>query len=224
MTVNHSYRCIFFDLDGTLLDTAPDLIFALQNALSEGGFAQPSADAVKPYISKGAAGMVRFSVGDQADDEVQRQLVNRMIEIYRENIAVSTRIYDGMDEVLDTLERRGLSWGIVTNKRAALTNLLLQALELDSRPVSVISGDSTNHSKPHPEPLITACKESGFSPSHCLYVGDAERDITAGRRAGMSTLVATYGYLNDGDDPQNWGACGLIEQPIDLLSWLDDRN
>lgn len=224
MLTNHRLRSVFFDLDGTLLDTAPDLISALRAALVEEGFPAPSVDEVKPYISKGAAGMVQFAVGDEVGQTTQEHLVSLLLENYRAHIADSTFLYEGMETVLTTLESKKLSWGIVTNKRASLTEPLLRKLNLHSRPVCVISGDSTKNRKPHPDPLFAACKKSGHMPSECLYIGDAERDIAAGRAAGMSTLAATYGYLDQSDEPDTWGACGLIARPLDLLAWLENTQ
>lgn len=224
MQNNHKLRSVFFDLDGTLLDTAPDLISALTAVLVDEGFPAPSSAAVKPYISKGAAGMVRFAVGDGIDETTQGHLVSRLVEHYRAHIADNTRLYKGMETVLNELESRRLSWGIVTNKRASLTDPLIRKLNLHRRAVCVISGDSTKNRKPHPEPLFAACEKSGHVPPECVYIGDAERDIAAGRAAGMSTLAATYGYLDEDDEPKAWGACGLIAKPIDLLAWLENER
>ncbi len=215
-----SLRCILFDLDGTLLDTAPDLIWALNTVLGDEGFEPINAAKIKPLISKGAVGMMQYSLGERSRDVNCSQMVDNMVDIYQQHIADNTQLFEGMETVLYALEQRGLKWGIVTNKRARFTEPLLQALNLFDRPGCIISGDTTNNSKPHPEPMLEACKRIKSKPAECIYIGDAERDIEAGIRAGMSTLAATYGYLADDDTPEAWGACGLLHTPTDILQWI----
>jgi 2-phosphoglycolate phosphatase len=216
-------RSILFDLDGTLLDTAPDLAFALNAVAQEEGLKPLPVHALKPLISGGAAAMVRFAFGGRPDDAEFTRVLQRMLAIYREHIADQTRFFSGMEAVIDEIERRQLPWGIVTNKLGWLTDPLLRALELDHRPGCVISGDTTQYRKPHPQPMLEACRRLDRQPGDCVYVGDALRDVEAGRQAGMSTLVALYGYLADTDQPRDWGATGLIAEPADLLRWLDDE-
>jgi phosphoglycolate phosphatase len=143
-----------------------------------------------------------------------------LLDYYQAHIADETRLFPGMEKVLEYIEARGLSWGVVTNKPGWLTEPLLEALDLQRRAASVVCGDTLNECKPHPAPLLHACKLIGTAPGQCLYVGDAERDITAGHNAGMTTLVALFGYLMDSDRPEDWGANALIQQPADILAWL----
>jgi phosphoglycolate phosphatase len=145
----------------------------------------------------------------------------RLLEIYRDNIARLTRPFAGMDQVLETLEHRGLNWGVVTNKPAWLTEPLMKELGLYDRAATIVSGDTLAERKPHPAPMLHACAFAGSRPDECLYVGDAKRDIEAGRNAGMHTMVALFGYIGDEDDPHNWGADALVASPQAILEWLD---
>lgn len=225
---------VLFDLDGTLLDTAPDLVRALNATLAEIGLPACRLDEVKPHISGGARAMLGFAhakaTGKTPADfpapnplpETDGDLwLRRMLELYEAEVAVHTCFFDGMERVLDELETRGLPWGIVTNKISRFTDPLVDALNLNGRSGCVISGDTTAHAKPHPLPLLEACRRLGKPPQHCVYIGDAARDVEAGRRAGMATLGALYGYIAAADDPLAWGADGLLAAPVDLLAWLD---
>lgn len=214
-------RSVLFDLDGTLLDTAPDLAFALNAVLREEGRSPLPLSDIKPFISRGAAGMIRLGFGeDQAETEFVCVL-QRLLAVYRRHIADQTRFFEGMEEVLARLERQGLRWGIVTNKLAYLTEPLLHALHLTGRPACIISGDTTKERKPHPEPLLEACRRLGLQPAECIYIGDAQRDIEAGKRAGMGALAALYGYIGGDDNPAEWGAQAFLNRPLDLLDWLE---
>lgn len=216
-----SLACVLFDLDGTLVDTAPDLIAALNRALLAEGFMPVAPDAVRAYISHGAEAMVRGGLGEGRDAALLRRLHERMLDEYGRHIADETSLYLGMSEVLDELEKRGIKWGVVTNKQARFTEPLLRALNLRDRSVCVISGDTTANSKPHPEPMLAACAQAGSRPEECIYIGDSARDIDAGKAAGMQTLAAAYGYLPEGENPETWGADALLYTPAELLHWLD---
>lgn len=220
MTRETPLRCVLFDLDGTLLDTAPDLARACNAAAREAGLPPQSLAALKPWVSGGAEAMLR-QVVDSAEREVDfERLVFRMLELYEEDIAAHTRFFDGMDEVLVELESRNLSWGIVTNKFSRFTDPLLRSLSLFDRAGCVISGDTLPERKPHPMPMWEACRRLGSAPGECVYVGDARRDIEAGRNAGMTTLAALYGYVPENDPAHAWGADGMLSQPLELLAWL----
>ncbi len=221
MPVPTSWHSILFDLDGTLLDTAPDLAFALNAVVREEGLRPLSIDSLKPRISGGAAAMIRLAFGERQDQLEYARLLQRMLAIYRQHISDQTRFFDGMEAVIGEIERRKLGWGIVTNKLGWLTDPLLRALGLYHRTGCIISGDTTQYRKPHPQPVLEACRRLGSEPRNCVYIGDAQRDVEAGRRAGMSTLVALYGYLGADDKPQEWGASALLTEPKDLLTWLD---
>ncbi|MCC8999003.1 MAG: HAD-IA family hydrolase [Candidatus Contendobacter sp.] len=212
--------CVLFDLDGTLLDTAPDLAAALNRLRRARGESELSLDAIRPMISQGSPGMLKLGFGLDPEDPLYPELNQRFLDLYREFIAVETVLFPGMGEVLAYLEANRIHWGVVTNKPGWLTEPLMKGLNLWSRAGCVVSGDTLNKRKPDPEPLWYACEQVGVAPGHSLYVGDAERDMQAGKQAGMIALVAGFGYLGREDRPEEWGADGFLEQPADLLSWL----
>jgi phosphoglycolate phosphatase len=213
-------RTVLFDLDGTLLDTAPDLAFALNETLREFGKQPLPYETIRPVVSHGGIALIKLGFGLDPGDEGYQPRREFLLDTYRRNIARQTRPFAGMDELLDTLERRGLNWGVVTNKPAWLTEPLLQELGLYERAAIVVSGDTLNERKPHPAPMLFACERAGSQAHECLYVGDAKRDIEAGHNAGMATLVALFGYIADEDDPHSWGADALIETPEQILDWV----
>ena len=212
---------VLFDLDGTLFDTAPDLIFAANSALAAVDIPPRPDTELRPCISGGAAAMLRCALTD-----IERQgidfdrLLHDMLERYQTHVADRTHYYDGMEAVLEELENLGLPWGIVTNKTSRFTDPLLKAFNLAERPRCVISGDTMPEKKPHPLPLLEAARRMAQAPENCVYVGDAVHDMKAGQRAGMTTLAALYGYIGENDDPTAWGADGLLRKPRDLLDWL----
>lgn len=213
-------QTILFDLDGTLLDTAPDLAQALNATLQANGRAALSFEQIRPAVSHGGSALIRLGFQLEPQHPQFEPLRAQLLDYYQAHIADETRLFPGMEKVLEYIEARGLSWGVVTNKPGWLTEPLLEALDLQRRAASVVCGDTLNERKPHPAPLLHACKLIGTAPGQCLYVGDAERDITAGHNAGMTTLVALFGYLMDSDRPEDWGANALIQQPADILAWL----
>lgn len=214
-------RCLLFDLDGTLADTAPDLAHALNLLRAEHRMASLPFEAIRPFVSHGATALIKLGFTVTPDTEEFAALRERFLAIYRDCLSVHTRLFPGMADLLDALEGRGLKWGIVTNKPSWLTEPLVADLGLRKRAACVVSGDTTINRKPHPEPMLHACRAAGVTAHECLYVGDARRDIEAGRNAGMRTLVALFGYLGEADDPAEWAADGMIAQPGDILSWLD---
>lgn len=216
-----THRTVLFDLDGTLADTGPDLAYALNRILEEEQRAEMPYERIRPKVSHGGAALLHLGFPELKVDSVEfDSLRNRMLAIYRANLARHTRLFPGMEAVLDTIETRGLNWGVVTNKPAWLTEPLLEQLDLTRRAASIVSGDSTAHKKPHAAPMLLACHQTGSDAPQCLYVGDAQRDIEAGRNAGMTTLVALFGYLGDDDSPECWGANGLINTPREILDWI----
>ena len=217
-------RTVLFDLDGTLLDTAPDLADALNVVLTENNKPALPFEAIRPVVSHGGIALIKLGFELEPSNPAFEPLRQRLLEIYRENISRLTRPFPGITEVLEILEDRGISWGIVTNKPGWLTDPLLKDLRLYNRAVAVVSGDTLNESKPHPAPMLHACKLADSEPAHCVYIGDAKRDIEAGINAGMHTLVALFGYLHDDDEPQNWQADDMIDTPMDLLTWLDQKR
>ncbi len=217
-------RTVLFDLDGTLADTAPDLAAALNTLRAEEGLAPLPYATIRPVVSHGTTALIHLSHGTALDMDTLDRLRTRIVALYRENICRETRLFPGMGNVLDSIEAYGLNWGIVTNKPAVLTEPLLAALGLDARAACIVSGDSLNERKPHPAPMWHACHLAGSLAHECVYVGDAARDIEAGRAAGMHTLVALYGYIGTEDDPQGWGADALITTPAEIMTWLDTRR
>jgi N-acetyl-D-muramate 6-phosphate phosphatase len=212
-------RAVLFDLDGTLLDTAPDMIGALNALRTEHRLAELPAARVRPAVSHGSSRLVQLGFPD-AINERFAALQRRFLEIYADRLSRETRLFEGMDGVLDELASRRLPVGIVTNKPARLTEALLGDLELRERFACVVSGDSLPERKPHPLPMLHAAGLAGAAPEECVYVGDAQRDVQAAHAAGMRALVATYGYLGEDEDWRIWGAEGFIERPLDLIAWL----
>ncbi len=217
---NREIKLVLFDLDGTLADTAKDLAHALNETLEKHQKPKMNFGAIRPHVSHGTVAMIRAGFGiesDHPDFETYRQDI---LEVYLDNICRETTLFPEMDGVLETLESADIGWGIVTNKPSFLTDPLVEKMRLTSRTASIVSGDTTGNSKPHPEPIIYACREAGIKPEYCLYVGDAERDIEAGKRAGTATVTALFGYIADHDKPEQWGADDMIHSPLDLLSLL----
>lgn len=213
-------RSVLFDLDGTLVDTAPDLIYALNLLLKEQDQRPVKSESIRPHVSGGSAAIIRAGLGDTATNSQIEQLKPRYLEIYRDNICRYSQLFPQMDQVIEQLEQRGIPWGIVTNKPSALTTPLLEALQLAKRCCSVVSADTTTRKKPHPEPLLYACKECDIAPENCIYVGDDRRDILAGNTAGMLTLAARWGYFLPEDRIEDWPARAVINQPLEILDWV----
>lgn len=214
-------RTVFFDLDGTLADTAPDLAAALNALLQEQGRAHLPHSSIRPVVSHGSPGLLLLGFGLKPGDDAYAALRERLLALYAAKLCDGTRLFPGVTELLLALRDRDIRWGIVTNKPAFLTDPLVARLPLPVAPACVVSGDTTGNRKPHPEPMLHACKLAGGRPEQSVYVGDAERDVRAGNDAGMKTLVALFGYLGDRDQPATWGADGFIHAPLDILSWLD---
>lgn len=206
---------VLFDLDGTLADTAPDLAAAVNAVLVLEKRAPLPFEAHRPWVSHGARAMIRNAFPD-LDEERQSALSRQMVAYYRDHIADHTRLFPGMAELLDQLDQRAMPWGVVTNKMELLTQPLMRALNLEHRSRSTVSGDTLAEKKPHPLPILHACEELALAPSQVIYVGDAQRDIEAGQRAGTPTAAALFGYLGTQDQPESWGADWLLEHASDL--------
>lgn len=215
---------VLFDLDGTLLDTAPDMTNALNMLLAEEGKNPLSYEHCRDYVSHGSIAMVSLGFGTAGKSQQEKakfeQRRLRFLALYEKNLCVDTKLFKGMEETLRFIEKQGIPWGVVTNKPGFLTEPLLQQLGLDSRACSVISGDTIAQRKPDPAPLYLAANECEVLATECIYVGDAERDIEAGNRANMRTLIASYGYIDSAQKPTQWGANGVIESPSDIIEWL----
>jgi phosphoglycolate phosphatase len=211
-------RAILFDLDGTLADTAPDLAAAVNRLRSNRGLPLADYETLRTVASAGARGLIGAAFGIKPDDEGFDALRIEFLDNYTAAIAVQTTLFDGISELLDALTKRGLQWGIVTNKAARFTDLLVPQIGLHSA-ACVISGDTTPHSKPHPEPLFEAARRIGLAPQECWYVGDDVRDIQAGRAAGMLTVAAGWGYCGD-SKPVTWNADVIANTPLDILKMI----
>jgi len=216
------FRAILFDLDGTLADTAPDLLFALNRVITEEGSNVPllSPDQFIPLVSRGGRAMVRRGFGIEPEHPDFPRLFQRFLDIYRDNIAHHTRLFPGMEAVLARIEARGMRWGVVTNKSGWLTDPLLAALGLTHRAACIVSRDTTLHPKPYPDSLLFACRKIGTIPRDCLYIGDTATDIEAGLRAGAHTAVALFGYIPSGEEPERWGADHVFSSPQAIFHWL----
>lgn len=212
-------RAVLFDLDGTLLDTAGDLAQALDRLRAENALPPLGRERIRSFVSHGATALVRLAFPSAPEPEFL-ELRARLLELYGAALCVHTRPFPGMLELLARLERDGMRWGIVTNKPAAFTEPLLEALALRSRAGTVVSGDTLAERKPHPAPLLHAAERLGVEPRECVYVGDAERDVLAARAAGMRAVVACFGYLGPGDDPRSWPADAWVDAPLELYDWL----
>ena len=213
-------EAVLFDLDGTLADTLPDLAGALDSVARETGAGTVDEARLRPLVSRGTREMLASVFARESDRARVDHARRRFLERYREGVAVRTRLFPGMDAVLDTIERRGARWGVVTNKHAWLTEPLLEALDLRRRAACVVSGDSAAHPKPHPAPLLLACERLSVAPAAAAYVGDSRSDVESGRAAGMATLSAGWGYFDPGDPPKGWGADVDAGTPGDLLDWV----
>jgi phosphoglycolate phosphatase len=209
---------VFFDLDGTLVDSAPDMVAAMQRLRAECGESPADAAAVGAVVSKGGRAMLRRGFPG-AHEALIEELLPRFLDVYAAAIATHSSTFPGVDTVLAALEARGVHWGIVTNKPGWLARALLAALKLDSRCAAMVSGDCLPQKKPDPAPILRACTLANVEPARSVYVGDDMRDIEAGRNAGMRTIAAGWGYL-DGEDPHVWGADLVLSAPLALLPAL----
>lgn len=213
-------RAVLFDLDGTLADTAPDLAAALNLLLGEQGRRPVPLELTRPLTSAGARGMLEAGFGIAPGAPEYEPLKARFLDLYGRAVCVETRLFGGIGELLDALERRGLPWGVVTNKPARFTEPLLEALGVLHRAACVVSGDTVERPKPHPDPLLHAARALALAPAACLYVGDDLRDVQAAKAAGMPVLAASYGYLGDAGDCRAWQADGVIGHPLETLKFL----
>ncbi len=199
------FRAVLFDLDGTLVDTAPDMVAVLQAMQSTHGIEPVAYDEGRSQVSNGALGLLRLGFPEH-DIDFGVDLHLEYLDRYAETLCEASEVFAGLDTLLDQLDDAGCPWGVVTNKPENLTNPLLEALGLLSRSACTVGGDTLPVRKPDPAPLLHACDIAGVEAFRSIYVGDAERDIEAGLRAGMATIAAGYGYITEDDDPREWGA------------------
>lgn len=220
MSDNGPIAAVLFDLDGTLVDTAPDMADALNLLRHEHELEPLDYEEVRPWVSHGANALVQLGFGTAPEQPRHGQLIERFLALYETTLCRGSKLFPGFEYVLSTLERRRIDWGVVTNKPGWLAEPLLNALGLWPRTACLVAGDTVSKKKPDPMPLLHAADLLDHSPEHCLYVGDAERDVLAGRAAGMPTVVAGYGYLLPTDLPESWGPDGIIHRPSELLNWI----
>ena len=206
---------MLFDLDGTLVDTAPDMVSALQDLQQHHGLEPVQYDRGRSNVSNGAMGLLLMGFPDWSEEQRQG-LICAYIELYSERLAHESTLFDGIDALLDELDDGNCPWGVVTNKPTHLTEPLLEQLDVAHRCICIISGDTLEQRKPHPAPLLHACELAGIEPARSIYVGDASRDIEAGRAAGMGTIAAGYGYITADDDPSGWGADLIVSDTQEL--------
>jgi phosphoglycolate phosphatase len=213
-------RAVLFDLDGTLADTAPDMARTVNLMRARRGLEEVPIGHVRPHVSKGARGMICSAFGITAEHPDFMQMREEFLGLYEDNLCVDTRLFPGMEALLDDLESRSIAWGVVTNKFERFARPLIDALGLAGRPAIVVGGDTCARAKPFPDPLLFAAGKLGVAPAAALYVGDDERDVQAARAAGMPVLVAGYGYLGDGPPARDWGADGIVDSVPGIGKWL----
>jgi 2-phosphoglycolate phosphatase len=212
------FKGVFFDLDGTLADTAPDLVAAANQLRQSRGLTELPYEELRPRASAGARGLIKGAFGYDPDHAEFNTLRDEFLNNYQNNICVKSQLFDGIDELLIQLENRHVAWGIVTNKISRFTDPLLELMGLHLRSQANISGDTTKFSKPHPAPILRAAEICNVAPQDCIYVGDDLRDIEAGKAAGMKTVAAAYGYCGCDEPITKWGADFIISHPSELQS------
>lgn len=211
---------VFFDLDGTLIDTAPDMGGALNRVLANHGRAPVAESVYRPQVSHGSLALLKLSFDSPQDEPNLRALRSEFLAEYERGIANESALFPGIAELLAELERAAVPWGIITNKPEALTLLLTDALDLTRRCCCIIGADTAARAKPHPEPMLLACQRTAVTATDCVYLGDAERDIQAGRSVQMTSLIAGWGYLGADEQPSDWRADAWLQHPLDARPFI----
>lgn len=218
--MKNKFEGVFFDLDGTLLDTAPDLYQAMLKTLDQLNKKPVSFEKFRPQIHTGTKSMIKFSLNIDDNDPDYLSVREIFLKNYLNGIHVETDYFPGMDTILDHLDEERIPWGIVTNKPGFLTEPLIASIGLDKRSQCVISGDTLAKRKPNPDPLLHACKLTAISPNHSAYIGDTHGDVIAANAAGMTSIAVSYGYHDPNHHPETWDARHIIETPLKLLNLL----
>jgi N-acetyl-D-muramate 6-phosphate phosphatase len=216
----YKLKTVFFDLDGTLLDTAPDLAYALNQLFDQEGLPTISHEKVREVASDGSSGLLGLGLrlGDKDPNFLKYREI--FIRFYQQHLSVNTKLFPGMELVLNHLEKQGIQWGVVTNKPLALAKELLYDFDLANRSACIVGGDSTPRPKPYPDSLLLACELTNSLPKDCVYIGDAERDIDAAKYAGMRSIAALYGYLPMDSAPEFWQADHYVDDPNGIRDWV----
>lgn len=218
--MNNTVNTILFDLDGTLIDTAPDLANALNLLLIENNIAAIDFETIRPLVSHGSPALIKLGFGLSAGDTNYEPLRLRFLELYEQNIAHHSQLFAGVTAVIEYIEQRQWQWGIVTNKPYYLAKQLLQQMELIAPLCALVGGDTLAVKKPDPAPILLACEQAKVNSSQCIYVGDAHKDIQAGQAAGMPAIAALYGYIAEQENPSEWQADHYVESAVDIIDCL----
>lgn len=214
---------VFFDLDGTLVDTAKDMARVLNKLRVEEGLSPLDYDLIRSEVSHGARALVLLAFDTAEGSEDFERLRQRFLDMYLDEIHVDTTLFPEMDRILDTLESHCLPWGVVTNKPSWLTLPLMESMQLKDRATTIICADTAGASKPDPKPVLDACTEAGVQPALSMYVGDDQRDVVAAHNAGMPCIALRCGYIRRGHNPDDWGAEMVMDTTADLLHWVEQQ-
>ena len=217
--IGNHHLAVLFDLDGTLVDTAPDMVAVLTHMQTSRGDVAVAYDVARSNVSNGAAGLIRLAFPN-VDEGVHQSLYDDYLALYAESVCKQSRLFPDLESLLDDLDRERRPWGVVTNKPRRLTEPLLAKLNLLERAACAISGDTLPQRKPDPAPLLLASRMLDVDPQRVIYVGDAARDIEAGHAAGMTTIAASYGYITVDDDPRRWDADAIVGDTVELTQLL----
>lgn len=216
-------RAVLFDLDGTLIDSAPDLGAAADKMRTDRGLLSLPYESYRPMAGAGARGMLGVGFGLTPESPEFPAMREEFFQNYERCMTQRTYAFEGVAELIASLQAASMAWGVVTNKSMRFTDPLTRQMPLFASAGAIVSGDTTPHAKPHPAPLLEAAARMGLSPQHCIYVGDDERDIIAGKAAGMKTVAACYGYLGESSETAHWQADAQINSPMELLKLLGKR-
>ncbi len=213
-------QAILFDLDGTLLDTAHDIVHTVNELRERYGKSALPLAALRAFVGQGAKKLLKLAFDVEEHDEMYPSLFSQLLELSEKNICRSTTFFEGMETILMMLEKNNIPWGIVTNRPERLTFPLIKNLNLDQRAACVIGGDTLSKAKPFPDPILRACELINKKPSECIYVGDAETDVLASQAAGVFSIVALYGYIAPHEEPAKWNAGAYIQHPSEMITWI----
>jgi len=216
-------KALLLDLDGTLVDTAPDMVGTLNRVLENHQMPPVDMTVAGKLVSNGAKALIEHGFGESLRAEQTPALIQEFLNDYKDNVCQQSYVYQGMDEVILECEQNNILWGIITNKPLSLARDLIEGLGLLQRAAILLGGDSLPVKKPDPVPMLHSCMVLNLAPSECLYVGDHERDIQAGNAAGMDTAAALWGYIADHENPNSWNANYLLQKPSGLLTLLQEK-